>query len=70
MGRFVANFALKLRFAKVLKAQTRTILLNSKLDKGSEAISPKKKVENYNSVILLIFHSNILQTIDAGSEAI
>ena len=69
-GRYEAVFALKVRFIEVQKALTKTILLSNKSDERNEAISLKKKIENYNFVMLLVFHCKILQTIDAASKAL
>lgn len=69
-GRFDAMFALKVRFVDVQKALTKTILLNSKTDERNEAILLKKKIENYNFIMLLVFHCKVLQTIDAASKAL
>lgn len=69
-GRFDAMFALKVRFVDVQKALTKTILLNSKADERNEAILLKKKVENYNFIMLLVFYCKVLQTIDAASKAL
>ncbi|KAK5643545.1 hypothetical protein RI129_007390 [Pyrocoelia pectoralis] len=69
-GRYDAIFALNVRFVEVQKALTKTSLLNSKADERNETILLKKKVENYNFIILLVFHCKILQTIDAASKAL
>lgn len=66
-GRYDAVFALKMQFVEVQKGLTKTILLNCKSDEINRAISLKKKVENYNFIMLLVFHCKILQTIDAAS---
>ena len=41
-----------------------------KQNERNEAISLKKKVKNYNFIMLLVFHCKILQTIDAASKAL
>ena len=69
-GRFDAIFALKVRFVEVQKALIKTILLNFKADERNEAILLKNKVENYNFIMLLVFHCKILETIDAASKAL
>lgn len=69
-GRFDAIFALKVRFIEIQKALTKTILLSSKANERNEAILLKKKLENYNFIVLLVFHCKILQTIDAASKAL
>jgi hypothetical protein len=69
-GCYNAIFALKVRFVEVQKALTKTILLNCKSDERNEAISLKKKIENYKFIMLLVFHCKILQTIDSASKAL
>uniref|UniRef100_A0A2H1W7G9 SFRICE_021061 n=1 Tax=Spodoptera frugiperda TaxID=7108 RepID=A0A2H1W7G9_SPOFR len=69
-GRFDAIFDLIVRFIEIQKALTKTILLCSKANERNQAILLKKKLENYNFVVLLVFNCKILQTIDAASKAL
>ncbi|XP_026483030.1 zinc finger MYM-type protein 1-like [Ctenocephalides felis] len=69
-GRYDAVFALKVRFVEVQKALAKTILFSCKSDERNEAVSLKKKIENFNFVMLLVFHCKILQIIDATSKAL
>jgi hypothetical protein len=69
-ARHNAVFALKLRLAEVLKALTKIILISKKSDEVNTAIGLKKKIENFEFIVLLTFWEKVLRPLKLTSKKI